>query len=304
MTFDEALPHLQRLGVEIGVAQDYRPVEGVGGRLPVDLPLIETFLPPFSPAEWLALAQRDGLYYVGGCCGQMSAVQDEIQDWFRDGGGIGVRKLADVAEMWQRHDGGSVFLNLPRPIEEISTDSEEWADPWFRLAVVWYLVKDCHTSAVERGVRPDMSRGDRAICTIDRLASALSFHRVFGSQDLPDPQAQANRLLLLARLVPALRYVLNHVDEFGYGSMTLTGWALVDLKQGEDVVCENGFGQCIFVNRTEAVALIQQWKDNEALHAGHVPAYMEIKDRIGIRSVVVDLGSEDGPRFTGPVERV
>jgi len=306
MLFEEASKHLKRLGIRVTQRKDYRPPpdDPKGLRDPVPLPIYEYFVPPFTAKDWRRIGQRDGDHYVGGCCGQTSAIQDIIEKWFRDGDFARIQDLSEMAEMWNRHDGeGSWFKNLRMPIEEITKKTEQWANPWFRLAVVWHLVQDCFDSKVENGIRTDMSPADRAICTIDRIASALSMHRVFGG-GFDNDQMTVNKLLILARFAPALRYVLNHIDAYAGGPTTVTGWAMVDLEKGEDVICENGFGYCVFSDRAELNRVLALWAKNENAHEGHVPAYTKFKDRIGIRPVAIDLGCEDGPKFTGPVERI
>jgi hypothetical protein len=318
--FAERKAILETLGIKVVQARDYRPAapDQPHNRVPHPIDIFTAFKPPFTADEWLAIAQRDGDQYIGGCCGQTGAIQDVVCGWFRDGGQVKIRELAEVAEMCIRHDNKqSPFHDLGVSFDEVVTDAKawqagseladtvlvkHWSNLWFRLAVVWHLVKDSYDDEVEHGIRTDMAPVDKAICTIDHIATALSMHRAFGGDETPTGQTRAQKILMLAKLVPALRYVLNHIDDLALGSTVFEGWALVDLSKGPEVICENGYGLCLYDDRDRMMEVVNLWKSNEAKHEGHVPAYMEIKDRIGIRPVKVDLSSEQGPTFTGPVE--
>lgn len=311
MDFDEAKGFLKRLGIRVTLAEDWR--DGPRGRLPVKIPIFRAFVPPFTAKDWVRIARRDGDQYIGGCCSQTSGIQDEIVGWFRDGGAVQIRDLAQVAGWMIVHDSEtSPFADLGMSFEDVVTlraewkagaRSNAWNDLWFRLAVVWHLVKGAYMAEVPSGFRTDMSEGDKAIATISDLAQAISYHRVIAREERT-AQDRTARLLALAKMVPALRYVLEHVHELAWGSGTVTGWALVDLQKGEDVVCQNGLGLCLYDDRAEMESVLDLWKSNAAKHEGHIPAFMEITDRIGIRPMIVDLSCDEGPRFTGPVERV
>ena len=166
--------------------------------------------------------------------------------WFRDGGQVKIRELAEVAEMCIRHDNKeSPFHDLGVSFDQILAEAKawkagselagmvltkNWSNLWFRLAVVWHLVKDSYDDDVEHGIRTDMAPADKAIRTIDNIANALSMHRAFGGDETPTGQTRAQKILMLAKLVPALRYVLNHIDALTLGNTTFEGWALVDLS--------------------------------------------------------------------------
>jgi hypothetical protein len=302
MEFQEARSWLKQLGITVSLEEDYRPNPEGLGLTGVPISVFTRFIPPFAADEWLCIAQREGSQYIGGCCGQTSAIQDIVCGWFRDGGCVPLKELAEVAEMTVRHDGkGSFFYEFRDPLDQVLARKnggfEEWSDLWYRLAVVWHLVKDHYAATVAGSIRTDMSPGDHAICTIDQLATALSFHRVFGRDKPLTSQEQANRTLILARLTSALRYVLKHVDELG--AQTVSGWALVDLSKGEDVICENGYGFCLFDDLDQALRVVSLWMKNEAKYQGNVPASLQVRNRIGIRPMTVDLSCEKGPVFTG-----
>ena len=100
MNFAERKALLETIGIHAVQARDYRPVapDQPHNRVPHPIDIFTAFKPPFTADEWLAIAQRDGDQYIGGCCGQSGAIQDVVCGWFRDGGQVKIRELADKAE--------------------------------------------------------------------------------------------------------------------------------------------------------------------------------------------------------------
>src|ERR1035437_7587895 len=108
-------------GVGVIVTHDEKWVGEVGkGRHPEPLlgTILATYL-PLSPAEWCSLAMREGENYVGGCCGNMSALQDVINGVFRDSGTVNSATLLSIAELALDHDVFEEFS--PLSDEEFST---------------------------------------------------------------------------------------------------------------------------------------------------------------------------------------
>lgn len=284
MTFEQSLAHLTSMGIT--VFRDHERQNGVD----VPLNIFTRFEPPFTPEEWCQIARSMGNQYVGGCCAQSSAIQDVVCDWFRFGGAIPIADLARIAEMSILHDGpSSAFHTLPMPVKEMVA-AHPSSDLWERLALIWHLVKDYYVVKAPTAYHPKFSEGDKAIRTIQDVATALSYHRVF-NKDSNTEQDQAERLMQLARMVPSLRYVLNHVDEYTLGASDFEGWALVELDKSPESICQNSYGLCLYREHSTA---------RHVLKISLEHATRQVK--LGIRPVRVDLTCDQGPVFTGPVE--
>jgi len=79
---------LTAFGCEINQEHEYRTDKETGARAEHNVNLFRNILLPFTAQEWCSICMREGEDYLGGCCGNMSAMQDIIQEVFRNSGFI------------------------------------------------------------------------------------------------------------------------------------------------------------------------------------------------------------------------
>jgi len=312
--FEQRCKYLKALGVVFHQEEEWRPA--LPPRDPHPLRIFKSVKLPFTAHEWVALCQTEGQFYLGGCCGNMSALQDDVEHIFRiDSGWFEVRKLAEIAETMMHHDGCgdgedvSSFAKLPKK-ESLDKAVKRWKHSlkllrkarkegrkviqvWEFLALVWHIVKDFYAPERPRPeahhVNDKRSELDDAVSLLSRALMAIAWDKLFDrSNDQPDPaaeaQSQANRLVTLARLLPALKILNQHIDQLA--PPPIDGVALV-LKEAPEVVLSNGHGLCVFSSEADAEKLIKLWvkQENEFEIEGQGPK--DKADRFAIRRVRV-----------------
>ena len=94
---------------------------------------------PLTCNEWCETAMREGSYYVGGCCATCSAMQDEINAVFREGGWAGGHVFSRLAELAAHHEGFETFQDEQLSYQVDSLD--QITDPIKRVGALWVLVK-------------------------------------------------------------------------------------------------------------------------------------------------------------------
>jgi hypothetical protein len=291
--FAKAAAVLKRLNVGFRRAEEWRDTPPP--RRPHPLPIFTSVLLPFAPKEWCELMMSEGRYYVGGCCGTMSATQDILAHSFRlESGWMDIEKLEEIAELSVSHGDGDrdEKPNFKTPGDlDIAVNKWTALDPWQKMAVIWHLVKGCYVPGKPNAPRPNPPPIDHAIGTLWRGLQLLSYHRVFAQDGAAESQKRADRLLALHRLLPALRTLNEGIGGLDPGPFE--GYALID-KEGGGGVAENRYGLCIFLTRAEPEKLLEAWRAHDAeqrVRVGRKP----IDERICIRPVRVS--SERGIEF-------
>src|SRR4051794_23424452 len=67
---------------------------------------------PWTDSDWCYVAMRERDGYVGGCCGNMSLLQDHINGVFRDGGYADSHDLLTIGQLARDHDGFDDFAPM------------------------------------------------------------------------------------------------------------------------------------------------------------------------------------------------
>lgn len=220
-----------------------------------DLELFKFVRLPLTPYEWCRLCMRDeneDSEYVAGCCGTMSAVQDTVNEWFRNGGRVHVKELVELGEAMRDHGDFEEFKdttpeNITKEIEAFLHRRESFS-AWRKIGLLYQIVKD-HYEPEGAKDPPHVIKDDleRAFMLVHRMAWSFGMGDFFKkTSTLSQTQSNAQRIMRLFRFVPALRQIYEHVQELT--PEAIEGWALVN--HGE--VVENTYGLCIYATKTEA----------------------------------------------------
>jgi hypothetical protein len=306
---------LDTLGLRYIQATEYRGTPGED-RASVELPLFTHINPGWSAENWVSVASCEGDEYMGGCCGNLSGAQDEVSGWFRHhSDAIPIRDLSGIiTELLIPHGGFEQFEDGDWVVEG-ATDADSmvaianlaWDTllAYDKLAIVWKLVKDHFTPEIPTAYWPKdepEEKAEDAIAHLSRLSWGISVSTMFADPGhKPTGQKKARRALALAKIIPILRTLSDHITTLDYGNFD--GWALVDLSKEDDAVCTNGYGMCLYDSMIEVEKVLALWKRDDANHEERKED-RRIEKRIGIRPVRVGWEIEDGYEFTGPVERV
>lgn len=282
--FERRCKLLEDLRVGFHLETEYRPEEPP--RQPVALQLFHSVKLPFTPDEWMALCQADGEYYVGGCCGNMSVVQDEITHIFRfEAEHTDIRRLADIASTMANHDCGddamwsttpdyvgAKFKRFVKARQALSSAVSmvaiplEDADPWRLIAYVWHITKDFYkTEPPQRDphlLNPNRSSAaEDAAYTLYQHLMGISFDRLLSDEN--DKQRDGNRFFQLSKILPALKILTEQIDQLA--PPPLNGYAIVLREHPNDVVT-NRRGLCIFRDQADAQGLIDMLKHIQNEH--------------------------------------
>lgn len=224
---------------------------------------------PFTPEDWTRIAMRDGPAYVGGCCGNMSQVQDLINGIFRDGGYVEAPDLLAIGEGMRDHDGDespfaaldlSTFRERLEMWERIEADPdpERPIDPWFKLGMVYNAV-EAHLRPRSWEVPSRRGRHEPEHHLVFMLYSALTnmtWADLF-TRDDPDDIAQhtASMALLRAKVYPLAKDLVGHLETTG---VDFTGFAIVDPTSSE--LQSNHRGPCLYPDRAQAERVLELWQ--------------------------------------------
>jgi hypothetical protein len=270
-TFEEAVTFLNEKDVQFIQAYEY--VGKVGpDRVRRDLPIIEQILPPFSSDEWLDLISSDS-ELLGACCGTISAARDVIYGRLRQGRWMYGEQVWEFFATLAHHDGFEYMLRKDdERYKEWDAEhyfGDEKNDAIYRFWKTFDVVKDHvrmkppHTtpypedSSIREPLRMSLSTLDGALNSLYWATSCFSKE----DPESPSPQwmldqKRAARQLTIARLMPALRDVLDHIDTLDLGDFE--GFAVVK-KEEPDEVCRNGAGACLYTTEAQAKDMIEGW---------------------------------------------
>lgn len=276
---------LKQLGIQFNQDYEYR---GEGkDRKSHNVDIFKSVKIPFSAHELVGILMNEGQFYIGGCCGNTSAIQDKVESVLRfNQGWINIRDLEEIAEARINHDGeGSEFKTLKRPLDKevawcgrtLIRMKKQRAlgtkvlDPWYWMSLVWHITKDHYgperPHQAAHVVNKKRTKLDDAIWLLARGLHSISIDDMFGHQKRKKdkPQDDANRLLILAKILPALKTLNAEIDKLAPPPME--GVAIV-LKADQENVLTNGRGMCIYGSPDDAQELITLWTKEEEAYTG------------------------------------
>lgn len=302
MDFETAKAALEKLGVEYGLEYEYRGEVGPE-RKSYDLPLFTSVTPPFTPEMWVSIARNTGEHYIGGCCGSSSAMQDLVCSWFRMANeGVRIRELAELAASQVEHDGEeSPFHEIKDLMEKIEHLSDkERSDPWWMFALLWHITKDHFSMEKPRATVDRLSPLEKSLSIVERTCRAISWARIFerknddGTPEAPTSQEKAERSLMLARFLPAVKTLWEKVGDLYLGPVN--GFAILESAKGTKAIAENGRGYCIFETEADVNALFDIWDEQDSHYEEQRERRPPSRERFSVRPVRVTL--EEGIVFT------
>lgn len=305
-TFADAKALLDAFGLPFSALLE---VEGERpNRYEVERPLFKSVGFGLTPEDWVQVASLSGDDYLGGCCGLLSGVQDQICAWFRfDPEQVRVSELQEVADAMGRHDGSeSPFVNFPWDKIDAGVPNPLWKlDRWERMALAWAIVRDHADAGLQDthklAVRQDLEPLDQALGQVSDLARALSFHRMFHRRDEGFLASQEGALdvLHVGQVLPPLRILLAGLEA---AAQPLEGLAMVDLTQ-DGAVCTNGVGLTLFLDEKSMREMFTAWLRSERRRKDLRQDYVPIAERVGWRRMRIDPRQDPVLVLHGPIER-
>jgi hypothetical protein len=300
-TFETAIAYLNQN--EVAYYQDNECVGEVGvDRHWEDRPTISSFKLPFTAEDWLDLMNKEG-EFLGMCCATISNARDILLSQLREDQTISCAETFQFIELLGSHDSFEWLRSDDEPDDSVVDKAK---NPIYRLWKVWQVIKP-HANLlrsdrpkIEPNKNPDfMHPVHEALGVAHRGIDALYFAvGCFGRGQPDDPewmkqQQIASRKLIIARTLPSLRAVLDHISHLDLGDYD--GFAICSSKEPSHVV-SNRLGHCIFQNADEAQKMIDAWAKPED-HEKEPPAHREkIRSSVVVRPVRVS--TEKGVVFT------
>lgn len=215
---------------------------------------IYSVLFPLSAEEWCALCMRDGEAYVGGCCGQTSAIQDHFNSIFRDSGVADASEILDLMASAGSHSGFEEYS------QTWEGDLAKLIKDWKKMGPVQKIGVCCQAVKGKLNKNPlgtPHKNHDEDWC--DSLEGSLRLMRFKDliKRDGDKDQEHANREELLSRILPACQKVLEvTIPKL---SKPFEGFAIV--KEGAQVVSDS-FGLCIYGSEKSAREKVAFWVKN------------------------------------------
>jgi len=310
--FEQRVRMLETLGVEYHVEQEWRPNEPP--REPHPIQVFKSVKLPLRPAEWCGLFMSDGPFYLGGCCGSMSHLQDLVCHKIRmEAGWFNIEELAEIAEIMIGHNGEDVgdeltFAQLPKGkslgdmvaefkgfLEDKKRSEQFLMDPWMTMSLVWHITKDHYGPPVPSAYGDHVSELEKAIRIVSSGLEAISWSTFFRDTNHPAPppesQTKANRSMLLYRMLPAWKTLSEKIGELDLGP--IEGFALIEKEKGPEAICSNGHGLCVYESQKSVDEVLDLWRRQDEEY--EVQERKPIDERILVRRVQVS--AEKGIEF-------
>jgi hypothetical protein len=287
--FADAKALFDQCGIDYGLEYEYR---GKGEeRKSHSVEVFSDVRLPLTARDWVRLCMRepepylpagqmdDGtpLYerseYMGGCCGNMGAVQDRVNGWFRDGGRVSAAQLVGVGEAMRDHDDddGDEFSDKVT-LAQLKEAADQFKNPekmraWQKIGFCYQLVKHCYGAKLPSAARDHIEPMEEALNVVSGIASALRWDRIFGRNEADLVKHKATRIRALQEFGPAIK--LLHEKFQDMVPEAIEGWAFVDLEAAEDRVgtwdqiATMRSGLAILASKEEAEELLSIWREND-----------------------------------------
>lgn len=242
---------------------------------------ISSVLLPLTDEEWCFICMRDREGYIGPCCGNTGAMQDIINSVFRDSGWIKSDDFLYLGIQAIGHDGFDEFSDTGIEPEVflakmhdakmrqgvISDEIGVRGDPWAKIGLIFTLLCD-KLQPKKHGINgPGLPETREKDC-VTILSNGLNYLRyedLFSRDTDIGKQTHANRLLLLARVIPVAKKVVALLDK---NNEPFDGYAIVEV--GTDNVLSTRMGLCLFDSEAEVHRIIDLWEKGDPGTAANV----------------------------------
>lgn len=321
--FAERKAALETLGWKYTVEKEYR---GEAPREKHSLEIFKEVRLPLTPEDWCVLCMREGDEYVaeltpwkprrggeyiGGCCGNMSAVQDQLNAWFRDGGWVKVHDLVELGEAMRDHGDEDFSEQPPETVAEgvkAFVFMRDHPDPtrcfsaWGKIGLLYQLVKDHYVPEAKlRGQYVDDL--EQSFMLVSRMSWTFGMGNFFTRGNATSNTTNnAQKLMRLFRFVPALQQIYERIQEIA--PEPVEGWAVVDQEHNGDVA-ENGYGLCVYATKPEAERIIKLFQEAEAQYEEKLsPSTQEARFKARAVRISIDKGLEFLEPGTAPRPKI
>ena len=235
---------------------------------------IERLELPLTKADWWELCTREGDEYVGGCCGNMSHVQDHLNEVFREGGWVRGSTFREIMLALEEHgnfeDIMKTFAELGTedPAELLKRSKEHWLHlgPLNRLFLTWELVKsDLNKERVAVANVPNRPEIEDAVHLLARATYSLSWDFLITDSLQTTAQKALMYRNVVRRLGPALGVLYRNLK--GLEPETIDP-AFAICKRGTHDIMENSRGLMVYDTREEAETWVKEYiQGGEPEHA-------------------------------------
>lgn len=191
---------------------------------------IREALPPWTPAQWFAVLDREG-EVVSSCCAQISAARDSLINAIPDGGWIRAEELARIMYLLDSHDGFEGFATDPDKFVRNNPES-----PLNALAILWPQVRLRLTDDDKPQSRGRDTPVADAWRTLSNVSTAMWMQGVF-SKDANSARAKDDKLLCdfcVARALPALQTLWTALPQY-FANGPITAYAVVNRESPEEI---------------------------------------------------------------------
>jgi hypothetical protein len=298
--FEERKELLNLLNVKYTFEQEWRSKDHPSGPHPLNIFKTVNLFGPLTPEDWCCLCMREGAAYIGGCCGNTSAIQDIINGWFRfDACYVKITEIAEVAQAMEEHDDDKGWSELSKTTlkESVEWAKDNWCtlNPWEKIKIIWHVVKDHYSPDVPTGYGNNLSELDKAVNVVGNTCQMIAWDRIVGD-DFTGGQKDSNKVAMLARMLPALKMLWNSIEDIA--PEPFEGFALYDLEANS--ICVNRMGLCVYATMNEVQRIIGLWTEQEGEYELGHDNRKSINERVKVRPVRITI--KDGIKFLDKLE--
>jgi len=291
---------LEANGVRIHYEENWVGEVGVDRHAEPDHSRVRSVYLGLTPKDWCAIGMHEGDSYIGGCCGTSSAIQNQINSIFREGGYADADSLYTIGQMAKTHPDGFKEWGFIGQMSQKRFDARcaRWKKlaPWKKIGLSFQAVKDkikpySHTvQPIVQENRPDLD-AKREIDQLYGCIHMLHYSSLFRRQKEGDTSGQphANDVLTLAKMLPGTRRLLAQLEA------NFTSWSGVAIveKSRPEVITHNGFGMCLYQTESDAREIMKLWADGRETNGESVA------DKVVLRPVTISV--QKGVEFLGAV---
>jgi hypothetical protein len=209
---------------------------------------------PLTFVEWGHLCMRDGEYYLGGCCGNLSSAQDILNAVFRDSGMIKSYLFRALVDLTLGHEGfGDLKDESLRELE--SLEKFEGEHPFRKIAAVWQVVKNELAADYSNDYPHEnpITEEHQAAFDLSNNLSTISWGRFFGD-DKCDAQRSRSRTVARAKVLASMKTLYAFLQG---KEEPLPGYGIRSRETKE--CARNGFGLCLYESREKAQETLDLW---------------------------------------------